>query len=1212
MRIISLIIFLAFINMFSYAQNDSVEARLVLIGDAGNFEKGKHPVLNAVKQTVPIDKKTTVLYLGDNLYSTGLPDEEYAYYNMRRTVLDSQIAIANGTDANVYFIPGNHDWDRGGKGGWEAILRQQRYIDNQSNKRVQFYPKDGCPGPVEIELTKDVVLVLFDSQWWIHAFDKPGVESDCEYKTKLQVLDHIEDILQKNMKKLVLIACHHPFRSYGIHGGYFTLKQHIFPFTDLKPNLYIPLPLIGSIYPIARGVFGVPEDLSHPNYSNMIRDVEAVASIHPNVVFLAGHEHNLQFIKDSLFTYVVSGSGTKRTRVSNNINAPFTSDQNGFAVINLLKNRQARINFYTVSDSVKMAYTENFIDYSRRPPLKLEDTIPVVYVPFSADSITHAANKHYAHASTFLRFFNGDNYRKVWSQPVQLKVFRVNETMGGFKVGQLGGGHQTRSLRLTDKDGAEWTLRTINKDISAVLPEGVRRSAYEKLAQDIVSTAHPYSPLAVPTLAKAADVIVAEPKFYFVPNDPALGFYRPFFANTVCMLEKREPTPKGEDTKSTQKLINKLFEDNDHRVNQQAFLKARLLDLLIADWDRHMDQWRWIEFDTGKGKLYHPIPRDRDQAFTYSDGFVIKKASKNLVPFLRGFTPKVNDLKWLAYWARDLDRFFLNRLDSTVWHNEVNKFVTNVNEEVIKKALTNMPPEIYSLSGKKLEDKLKSRRSNFFPEAMEYYRFLSKKVDIVGSNKHEYFKVESVGDNLQVRVYKTTKKTDSASIMYNRIFLPRETEEINLYGLNGEDIFEVDENAKSKIKVRMIGGRGDDTFNIKGKVKTYLYDLKSENNVVASARRTHNRFASTPEVHRYSPYGFEYDRYSFPNINLGYNVEDGIMAGVGLTFKTHGFRKEPYATFQKLSTLYAFSSGAYRVRYQGEFNQSIGGLDLLVNGELGKPVLNNFFGIGNNTTFEAGNRRYYRVRYNFAYGEALLRKRLVGIISLVGGAQAYNYWNHFEDNRDKILSNPSLVGLDSANVYKTKTYAGGKLGILLNNVNSNLLPTRGVEWNTNFSAMAGVNRNSRPVTTLTSDMTVYSSLTAPPRLVSVLKLGGGHIFSKSYEYFQALNVGQNNFLRGFRKNRFSGRSLAYGSLTLLYKVTESKSPIFPGPIGIIGFTDVARVWADGQSSERWHNSVGGGLYYAPFNMVLVSATVGRSREETLFNLTVGTKLNLTF
>jgi outer membrane protein assembly factor BamA len=143
-------------------------------------------------------------------------------------------------------------------------------------------------------------------------------------------------------------------------------------------------------------------------------------------------------------------------------------------------------------------------------------------------------------------------------------------------------------------------------------------------------------------------------------------------------------------------------------------------------------------------------------------------------------------------------------------------------------------------------------------------------------------------------------------------------------------------------------------------------------------------------------------------------------------------------------------------------------------------------------------------------------------------------------------------------------------------------------------------------------MTVHAALSDPAKFVVVVKIGGGHIFSKSYEYFQTLNLGANNFLRGFRKNRFSGTSLFYNSVELRVKLFESKSYILPGAVGVVGFNDLGKVWLKGQVSKTWHHSYGGGLYYAAYNFVLVSATMAYSKEESLFNFTIGTKFNLTF
>jgi hypothetical protein len=242
----------------------------------------------------------------------------------------------------------------------------------------------------------------------------------------------------------------------------------------------------------------------------------------------------------------------------------------------------------------------------------------------------------------------------------------------------------------------------------------------------------------------------------------------------------------------------------------------------------------------------------------------------------------------------------------------------------------------------------------------------------------------------------------------------------------------------------------------------------------------------------------------------------------------------------------------------------------------------------------------------------LLRKRINNLLHFSIGPSVYHYWNRLENNQDKILAAPSLIGLDSMSVYSAKTYLGGKAGMLIDYIDNHFLPTRGIYWNTELVSYAGMSGNAKPITRLVTDMTVYGSLSIPAKAVAILKVGGGHIFNKTFEYFQALNLGQNNFLRGFRKNRFSGRSLAYGSLEMRVKLFRSKSYLFPGDIGLIGFGDVGRVWMPNEISKKWHSSYGTGLYYTPFNLVIISGTVAFSKEETLFNFSVGTKINLTF
>lgn len=1194
--------------------NDSVTSRIILIGDGGALINGKHPVASAVKHQLHPDKKTTIVYLGDNLYRHGLPDEGSVNYVLSRTVLDSQMAVAANTPAKVYMIPGNHDWSNGGSDGWGSLLRQEAYVNLMKEKNVEFVPSEGCPGPVEVPISKDVTLVVFDSQWFLHPHDKPGIDWDCPCKTISEFKLQLQEILQKNYNKLVIMACHHPFMSNGIHGGYFGLKQHIFPFTDLRKNLYIPLPVLGSIYPISRSVFGSPQDISYPAYTNMVAMIQAETKQHPNVIYATGHDHSLQLLQDTSHFYIVSGAGCQTSRVENSKNSLFTKESLGFATLEISKNKNVRVKFYSVnmdSATTKEEFSKNIIDFSKIPQLA-EDTAKLKIPPYKEYYET-AVSQQYKDPRFMRRLILGNNYRKEWAQPVKLKVFRLNEEHGGFKIKAMGGGKQTKSLTLEDKNGKEWALRTIDKDPEMALPENLRNTVASQIVQDMISAAHPYAPLSVAALAKSTKIPHATPEFFLVPNDLAFGRYRPVFANKVCMLEEKDASWDGKDTKSSVTVFNNIIDDNDKRVIQNDVLKARLLDILIADYDRHMDQWKWGVQDTGKGKLYYPIPKDRDQAFFRSEGLLVAYISKKRLPFLKGLRYNIPDVTHLAAVSKDFDRLFMNDINRKEWDSITNVFIQQLPDTAIESAVKKMPPEIYAINGQTITNKLISRRNDLHRASLKYYDFLAKQVSVLGSNQTEVFKVFNEGENIRVQVLARDKK-DTSFVMYDRLFDPSKTKEIRLYGFRGNDKFDISANTKHKTFIRIIGGKGDDTFHIASKMKNYIYDLNTEKNLLEKGSHTKNRLSPDTRVNDYDINEYKYDIFHFPRINIGWNADDGFMAGFGLWYRHHNWRKTPYASEQRLSVLYAVAHKAYQLKYKGLFVDVLPKTDVQINAELMNPALNNFFGYGNNTKVnEDTSIRYYRARFKNIAADVLFRKKIAGgLLNLFAGPSFYHYWNEQDRNKDYILGKPSFVGLDSNDVYAVKSYLGGKAGFQLNNLNDELFPTRGINWTTTFTQMQPLNDNSAPLSKLESDMTVYASMSVPASWVTVLRVGAGRIFSDSLEYFQALTLGANNYLRGFRKNRFAGQGLAYASLEFRVKMFDSKSYVFPGQVGLVAFNDVGRVWLKGESSKRWHYAYGGGFYYVPYNMVLVSATIALSNEERLVNFTLGTKLNLTF
>lgn len=1190
---------------------DTLQARIILIGDAGQLTNGKHPVVNSVKKNIRLNEKTTIIYLGDNLYKTGLPDNSLPTFDIAKAPLDTQINIAGKSKAKVYFVPGNHDWAVGSSNGWESILREQSYIDYLGNENVKMYPRDGCPGPVEARITDDVLLVMMDTQWWLHLGDKPGVESDCPYKTKDEVLVQLEDILTRNSGKLVLIAFHHTFRTYSPHGGYFTWKQHIFPFTDMRDYLYIPLPVVGSIYPLTRAVFGVEQDLKSPPYQAMVSAIENVVKGHDNVIFVAGHDHSLQIIQDSGYNYITSGSAAKNSRVSKGKNSLYASPLSGYITLDISKSKKVQANVFVVeNDSTRMDYSNHILDFSTLPLKPAEDKREIDYK--FRDSVVISVSEKYKPKSGFQKFFLGQNYRQQWSTPIRMQEFNIRKEKGGFTIKGLSGGKQSKSLQLADKNGKEWIIRSVEKDVEKIVPPELRSSLSQEMVQDMVSASHPHAPLVVPGLAKAAGVPAAVPEFFYVPDDPALGLYRKTFANTVVLLEMRAPGAGWENAKSTGNIINTMLEDNEHHVDQEKVLTARLLDILIGDWDRHAGQWEWGTTDTGVGKLYFPIPRDRNQAFANPDGFLIDKVSKRLMPFLQGFESKIEHIKKFNYQTRDFDRFFMNHLDEKAWETITKEFQRKMTDTVIENAVKKFPQPIYAIDGKTVANKLKSRRDQLLNEVMLYYKFISKVVTVTGSNKSEYFYVKKHPEGLQVTAYKKVNATDSASVMYTRIFKENITKEIRLYGLNGNDKFEIDADVTSKILLRIIGGKGNDTFNLKGNIKNKVYDLSHEKNASINLVRSKTEFSPEPSVNEYRTTDFRYSRMR-PFFELGHNTEDALLVGAGIGLRTYGFRKDPYSTDQRLSVLYAAMRDAYRINYNGTFNKVLFKNDLIVRSEFVNPTINNFFGFGNTSVYDkTKSADFYRVRYSFFEMDALMRKRSGSMIQMSIGPGYSQYWSRYNENSKRILGEPANIGTDSADIYGTKQYLGAKARFDINYVNNEVFPTRGMTWYTELASMYGLRKNANNLTRFTSDISIYASLKDDARVGGIIRLGGGHIFNKNYDYFQALSLGAHNFLRGYRKNRFAGSSIVYGSTELRVKLFKSQKNVLPGDVGVMGFYDIGRIWQRGEISHKWHGAYGGGVYFIPYGLTMLSFTAGFSPEDKLFNFTLASKFKLVF
>lgn len=212
-----------------------------LIGDAGlPTTDSVQPTLAMVQQMLETSdqKNTSVIFQGDNIYPSGLHKKKSKYRENDELAINAQMDILKNFQGRVVFLPGNHDWKEGKKQGDKYVKRQEKYVEKYLDRGNTFLPDGGCPGPVEIEINDRLLWVIIDTQWWLHSYDKPaGDQDDCDVSNREEYLLQIEDVLKKNRNKQVIISGHHPLYSNGNHGGYFLLSDHIFPLTNIKPNL---------------------------------------------------------------------------------------------------------------------------------------------------------------------------------------------------------------------------------------------------------------------------------------------------------------------------------------------------------------------------------------------------------------------------------------------------------------------------------------------------------------------------------------------------------------------------------------------------------------------------------------------------------------------------------------------------------------------------------------------------------------------------------------------------------------------------------------------------------------------------------------------------------------------------------------------------------------------------------------------------------------
>ena len=524
----------------------------------------------------------------------------------------------------------------------------------------------------------------------------------------------------------------------------------------------------------------------------------------------------------------------------------------------------------------------------------------------------------------------GRHYRHLYTIPIRVPSATI-ETLGGGMdiVGQAEGFH---GLLLENKRKQLYLLKPLGGSTS-FLESKFFREIYNKadfkntyldeFLGDAYTIINPYTFLVADYLAKSAGLSFSPSSIYYIPSHmrkDTVADGSDIQDRLVNLINVPDINLRS-NLYTTEDFLDSLQVSKNYMADQNLYIRERIFDMWIGDWNKTNENWEWQSHTVNDSVIYTPIVIDRNHAFTKVDGVLFKQMLKMLsLDFICNYDSLIlKDTKKINKLAFALDMAVAGRSDESVWIRQAQEIRRQMTDSLIDSAFTYLPEGVKHDEIELIKRKLKRRRLELEAVASQYYRLLQRTPVVAGTNQSDYFLIErQAPDRTILRIY----DPETGDCRLEQQFSGRETKELWLYGLAGNDTFEVKGNTRKDFPIYLISGEGESQYQLNHNRKIHVYD----------------------KDYKYDYQKIKYHKISFTPWGI-YDSDKGISLGTFFTYTMYGFKRAPFTYQHRIG--YNYLKG---FMYAGVFPNYDGRRRLYLNASISSPRnFENFFGFGNNT-----------------------------------------------------------------------------------------------------------------------------------------------------------------------------------------------------------------------------------------------------------------------